>query len=63
MEILLEYFLISLFFTMLVLYFIRPEPQIILVKPNVNENFSNTYIDKNNVCYKYKTKKVNCDKI
>lgn len=63
MEILFDYLLISLFFTLMILYFIHPEPKIILVKPNVNENYSNTYVDKNNVCYKYKTKKVNCDKI
>ena len=53
MEIILLYFIIGMFVTMLILYFTGPEPQIIIRYPKITEDISDTYIDNKGVCYKY----------
>ena len=60
MEIILTIFLVSIAITFLVLYLIGPKPKIIIKYPNVDEKLSRLYVDDNNVCYRYKTKKVAC---
>lgn len=53
MNIINEYLLISLFVTMIVLYFINPNPRIIIQNPSIENEVSDLYIDDQNVCYKY----------
>ena len=37
-----------------------PEPKVIYVKPDLNDNISKTYKDDNNVCYRYHKKETSC---
>lgn len=62
MRIILSYFIISVFITMFVLYIMHPVPKLILKKPSIDNAVSDTYIDKNNVCYRYYRKEVKCKK-
>ena len=54
------YFIVSVFLTMLVLYIIHPKPRVILKEPSIDREISDTYIDKNKVCYRYHRKEVKC---
>ena len=53
------YFFLALLIGFLLVYILSPKPDIVIKNPNP-DNTDNTYIDDNNVCYKYKSKKVNC---
>ncbi len=55
------YFFISLFLGFLFTYMTTPTPDIIFQYPTP-ENIDQTYIDKANICFKYKPTKVNCPK-
>jgi hypothetical protein len=43
------------------LFFFKPEPQILYKYPHPQNIDTRTYKDKNGVCYKYTSKSVNCD--
>jgi len=60
MKIIPLYFLISICIGFIILYLIYPKPEIILLYPSVNNSISDTYVDDNNVCYKYHRKQVSC---
>lgn len=62
MEIILIYFLLSAITTFLLLYVMNPEPKIILKYPDPKKRISDLYVDTNKVCYRYKTKEVECKK-
>ncbi len=51
----IELLLISILFGVWLIYVYSPKPEIIIKMPNEN----NTYIDTNNVCYKYKKTHIN----
>jgi hypothetical protein len=53
MKIIPEYFIISAFLTMLILYFLSPESEVIIKYPSPEDQKSCVYIDDANVCYKY----------
>lgn len=52
------YFLASLLISLLILFIIAPEPQVVVKYPNLYDNESNVYVDDEGVCYKYKLNKV-----
>ena len=58
MQIIPEYFIISSFITMFMLYLTIPEPKIIIKYPSVDEEKSCIYVDDANVCYKYQRIKI-----
>lgn len=60
MEIQLEYIIVSMFITFMVLYTISPKKFVIYKEPSINMTESPMYIDDNSVCYKYKRIKVPC---
>lgn len=60
MDILFDYFLISLFLTYLLIYMMYPKPKIVLKYPSVNDKISDLYVDDNNICYKYHRSAVKC---
>jgi len=60
MEILPQYFLLSMLIAYIILYLTYPNPQIILKYPTIDNDVSDTYIDANNVCYKYHKKQIPC---
>lgn len=62
MQIILMYFLLSIVVTFIILYLYSPKPQIILKYPNYKKPLSDLYIDDKDVCYRYKTKTVKCEK-
>ena len=47
------YFLIGLLLGLLIIYFISPQPEHIILNPSIDDEISNTYIDENDVVYKY----------
>ena len=53
-------FLISLCIGLFYTYIITPTPEIIIKYPTPFNAGKITYVDKNNVCYKYRVQKVNC---
>lgn len=61
MRIISEYLLLSMFITLVVLYFLQPSPRVIVKYPNVSDKISDTYIDDNNICYKYHRRVVECE--
>jgi hypothetical protein len=62
MQILLLYFLLSIMITFIILYICNPETQVILKYPKSDKNLSDLYVDEKGVCYRYKTKEVECKK-
>lgn len=62
MEIMILYFLLSVFFTFLFLYMTSQKIQPMLKYPSHKDKVSKLYIDDNNVCYRYHTKEVKCKK-
>ncbi len=60
MKIITEYFLLAMFLTFIYLYLTQPKPKIIIKEPNVKDAVSDSYIDDNDVCYKYHRKEINC---
>lgn len=53
-------FLISLCIGLFYTYIITPTPEIIIKYPTPFNAGKITYVDKNNVCYKYRVEKVKC---
>ncbi len=53
MKIVPEYFIISAFLTMMILYMFTSSSEVILKTPSPNDEKSCVYIDDNNVCYRY----------
>lgn len=53
MKILIEYFLLAVLITLIILYISCPFPKIIIKYPSLDDEISDLYIDDNNVCYKY----------
>lgn len=60
MELIPIIFIISVVLTFIILYIISPEPQIIIKYPKTNDETSGLYVDNRNICYRYKTKEVEC---
>jgi len=58
MELILLYFVLGLFFGFMMVYVSAPPPKVIIKHPT-NKT---TYIDNNNVCYRYKKVKIKCNK-
>ncbi len=58
MQLKIEYFIISMFITMFILYLIYPKPEIIIKHPVPEQNVSDVYVDDNNVCYRYHRKEI-----
>lgn len=54
-------FLVGLGFGLVLLFFWKPQPEIIQAYPHPNNVEKNIYRDPNGVCYKYQSKEVNCD--
>lgn len=59
MKILAEYFISAMLITIIILYLSCPNPEIMIKYPDPNDEISDTYIDDNNVCYKYVRKEIN----
>jgi len=59
MKIIPSYFLITVFLTMLILYLMYPDPQVVIKYPNPNDSVSDVYVDENDVCYRYYRKEIN----
>lgn len=60
MEFIPLYFFIALFIGFFIVYITSPSPKVILKNPNPDNIDNITYIDDNNVCYKYKKTKIKC---
>tara|TARA_Y100000780_G_scaffold232569_1_gene266706 strand:- start:50466 stop:50681 length:216 start_codon:yes stop_codon:yes gene_type:complete len=60
MQILIPYLLLGLFIGVMLAYFIHPVPKVVVKYPNPNNAGHTTYIDDNNVCYKYASEEVSC---
>jgi hypothetical protein len=58
MKIIPTYFIIAVFLTMFILYYLYPEPDIIVKHPSPENDVSSVYVDDNGVCYKYHRKEV-----
>lgn len=53
MKIIPIYLIASIFITIFMLYVIYPEPNVLLVEPDVRKEQSIVYHDNKNVCYRY----------
>ncbi len=60
MEILLDYFLISLMLTYLIIYILYPKPKVVLKYPSIKDEVSDLYVDDNNTCYRYHKSQIKC---
>ena len=60
MKIIIEYLLIAVFITLLVLYITSPTPRVVLKYPNLKNDVSDIYVDDNNVCYRYHKTQIKC---
>ena len=60
MQILFDYFIISVFITLLILYLISPKPRVVLKYPNIKNEVSDLYVDDNGICYRYHRSHVAC---
>ena len=58
MKLIPGYFIGAMLLTMLVLYIMYPEPNVIIKHPSPEEKVSDVYVDDNNVCYRYHRKEV-----
>lgn len=54
-------FLVGLAVGTFVLFFFKSEPTILMKYPHPSNVDGRTYKDKNDVCYRYTSKEVNCD--
>ena len=57
------YFLFSLCIGIFFVYILSYEPQVIMRYPTPENEDILTYKDKNDVCYKYKSKEINCSSV
>jgi hypothetical protein len=60
MKIIPMYLIISALITMFILYMFYPEPDVLLVEPDINKDISIVYQDDNDVCYRYHKKEIKC---
>lgn len=60
MQIILEYFLLAVLITSIILYITYPKPKVILKYPSLHDNVSDVYVDDNNICYRYHKKETRC---
>lgn len=60
MQILPQYFLITVVLTFIVLYLLYPSPKIIIKYPSIKNDISDLYVDDNNICYKYHKTQISC---
>jgi hypothetical protein len=60
MQILIPYLLLGLFLGVMMAYFLHPIPKVVVKYPNPNNVDHTTYVDDNNVCYKYTSGEVQC---
>jgi hypothetical protein len=52
------YLVVAMFATMLVLYILYPQPEVIIRYPQPTQDVSDVYVDDNNVCYRYYRKEI-----
>jgi len=55
------YFVLSMFLGFFVVYMITPVPKLVIKYPNIKNPDDTLYMDDNNVCYRYKKEKVDCE--
>lgn len=60
MKIELTYFCIAFAIGILLSYLVSPQTKLIMKFPNPSNNNKLTYIDDNNVCYKYDSTEIPC---
>jgi len=60
MKIIPLYFWVSLFVGMMLTYTTAPNPHVIIKNPTSDNAGKITYVDDNNVCYRYEKKEVIC---
>lgn len=58
----LYYFLIAILVGFFIVYITSPKPKVVIKYPTPKNNDKITYIDDNDVCYKYKKINVPCPK-
>jgi hypothetical protein len=58
MKIIPIYFVVSIFLTMLILYILYPQPDVIVKHPSPEQDISDVYVDDNGVCYRYHRKEI-----
>ncbi len=56
----LYYFFIAFFLGLFIIYVTSPLPKVIIKYPTLENANNTTYIDNNNVCYKYSPKEIKC---
>jgi len=62
MKLILLYFVLGLFIGFMMVYILAPPPKVIIKHPTPKNINKTTYVDGNNVCYRYKKVKVSCNK-
>jgi len=63
LEIISFYLVISIFVSFIIMYIFFPNPEVVLKMPNAKHEFSDLYVDENNVCYRYKREEIPCTNI
>ena len=61
MRVIPVYFFIGLFLGLYYVYITAPEPKVVIKYPTPENAGKVTYMDDNNVCYKYKIVEVQCN--
>lgn len=54
-------FVLGLVLGIIGIYWVKPEREVVVKYPTPEKAGSTIYKDKNGVCYKYETRKVDCD--
>lgn len=57
-----SYLVAAAFVTMLILYLLAPEPEIVIKYPDISKEISDVYVDDQGVCYRYHRVKVDDEK-
>ena len=55
-------FMVSFFIGFFIVYILKPTPVVIYKNHNLDNAGKVTYVDRNDVCFQYIVKKVDCDK-
>lgn len=63
MKVIALYFIVTMLIGFFVVYVISPEPIIILKQPNPKNASDITFVDDNNVCYRYGVEETTCSDI
>lgn len=58
MQLIPIYFISAMFITMLILYIMYPNPDVIVKHPSPEEEVSEVYVDDKGVCYRYHRREV-----